>query len=115
MVKMIPRNEGFTCEKCGNSVDPVKYGGSYRNHCPDCLYSKHVDADIPGDRASSCGGLMAPIGVFTRRTGEHVLVHRCENCGLERFNRIAGDDDFTLVTKLSTVPVRKGKNAHPRQ
>lgn len=115
MVRMQPRNEGFTCEHCGKIVSPVSYGGSYRNHCPYCLYSKHVDSDVPGDRAANCGGLMAPIGVFTRRTGEHVLVHRCDRCGLERYNRIAGDDDFELVTKLSTVPVRKGKNAHSRQ
>lgn len=50
---------------------------------------------------------MEPTGVFTRRTGEYVLVHRCTKCGFERYNRIAGDDDFALVTKLSTVPVRK--------
>lgn len=105
---MIPRNEGFDCEHCGQTVKPVTYGGSYRNHCPYCLYSKHVDAEVPGDRASSCRGLMAPVGVFTRRTGEAVLVHRCEKCGFERFNRIAGDDDFDLVTRLSTVPTRKG-------
>lgn len=108
MAKMIPRNEGFTCEHCGREVSPVKYGGGYRNHCPFCLWSLHVDAEVPGDRASSCWGLMAPVGVFTRRTGEHVIVHRCEKCGFERFNRIAGDDDFDLVTKLSTVPTRKG-------
>lgn len=51
---------------------------------------------------------MAPVGVFTRKNGEHVLVHRCEVCQFERYNRIAGDDDFNLVTSLSTVPVRQG-------
>lgn len=109
MAKMVPRNEGFVCEHCGREVAPVEFGGSYRNHCPFCLFSKHVDTDTPGDRASSCGGIMAPVGVFTRRTGEHVLVHRCEKCGQERFNRIAGDDNFDLATNLSTVPTRKGK------
>ena len=107
-MKMIARNEKFVCAHCGREVEPIKYGGSYRNHCPYCLYSKHVDADTPGDRQNSCGGLMVPVAVFTRRNGEHVLIHRCEVCGLERFNRIAGDDDFDLVTNLSTVPVRKG-------
>src|SRR4051812_3056372 len=112
-MKMQPRNEGFICDHCSLRVDPIVSGGSYRNHCPFCLYSKHVDAGTPGDRAAAWGGLMAPIGLFPRRTGEHVLVHRCEKCGLERFNRIAGDDDFDLVTKLSTVPTRKGKtDAH---
>lgn len=54
---------------------------------------------------------MKPIGVFTRRTGEYVLVHKCERCGFERYNRVAGDDDFDLVTALSTVPLRK-KDLH---
>ncbi len=104
---MIARNDPFICENCGKKVTPLKYGGSYRNHCLYCLWSKHVDTDEPGDRKSICGGMMEPIGVFTRRTGEYVLVHRCQKCGFERYNRIAGDDDFEKVTGLSTVPVGK--------
>jgi len=98
-----PLNEGFTCKNCGRQVEPIVYGGSYRNHCIYCLYSLHVDSDTPGNRMSDCEGLMKPIGVFTRKSGEFVLVHKCEKCGFERYNRIAGDDDFDLVTKLSTV------------
>jgi len=99
---MIARNEGFICQNCGKKVPPIKYGGSYRNHCPYCLWSKHVDSVEPGDRKSPCQGMMEPIGVFVRRTGEYVLVHRCLKCGFERYNRIAGDDDFEKVTRLST-------------
>jgi len=102
---MIARNEGFICKNCGQKVAPVKYGGSYRNHCPFCLWSKHVDLNEPGDRKSTCQGMMEPIGVFTRRTGEYVLVHKCKKCGFERYNRIAGDDDFEKVVKLSTLPI----------
>ncbi|MCL5675720.1 MAG: RNHCP domain-containing protein [Patescibacteria group bacterium] len=104
---MIANNSGFVCQKCGKQVDRIKFGGSYRNHCPFCLYSKHVDTDTPGDRRNECRGLMKPIGVFTRRTGEYVLVHKCEKCGFERYNRIAGDDDFEKVAGLSTIPLRK--------
>lgn len=104
----IAKNEGFICEHCGKKVEKILYGGSYRNHCPFCLWSKHVDLEVPGDRENTCNGLMEPVGVFQRRTGEYVIVHRCEKCHFERFNRIAADDDFDLVTKLSTVPVRKG-------
>lgn len=98
-----PLNEGFVCKNCGKKVEPVTYGGSYRNHCPFCLYSLHVDGDTPGDRMSDCKGLMKPVGVFTRKTGEYVIVHKCEKCDFERYNRIAGDDNFDLVTSLSTV------------
>lgn len=94
----IARNDGFVCENCGKKVAPIKFGGSYRNHCPFCLFSKHVDGSIPGDRVEPCHGLMEPISVFTRRSGEYVLVHKCTKCHFERFNRIAGDDDFDKVS-----------------
>ncbi len=106
-MKMIARNEGFVCENCHYRVEPIKFGGSYRNHCPFCLYSKHVDTDTPRDRKNNCLGLMIPSAVFTRRTGEYVLVHRCQKCHFERYTRIAGDDDFELVTKLSSMTILK--------
>lgn len=53
---------------------------------------------------SACGGSMEPIGGFQRSNGEFVLVHRCLDCGLERFNRIAADDDFDLVLALPSLP-----------
>ncbi len=105
-MKFIARNDPFICEHCGKQVKPIRYGGSYRNHCPFCLYSKHVDAKIPGDRANPCGGLMAPMGVTSRRTGEYVLAHRCEKCGFERLNRVAGDDNPDLLSKLAGEPVK---------
>ncbi|MEK7218066.1 MAG: RNHCP domain-containing protein, partial [Patescibacteria group bacterium] len=38
----LPRQEPFTCEHCGTGVAPLPHGTS-RNHCPRCLWSKHVD------------------------------------------------------------------------
>ena len=58
---------------------------------------------------SACGGSMEPIGSFQRRKGEYVLVHCCLDCGLERFNRIAGDDDFELVLALPALPARTSR------
>jgi len=79
-------NTGFVCARCGETVVALT-NGSYRNHCPSCLHSLHVD-DGPGDRASACGGLMAPIGL--RRGAKHLqVVHRCLRCGLVRPNRVA--------------------------
>jgi predicted nucleic acid-binding Zn-ribbon protein len=43
---------------------------------------------------------MEPVGYFQRHNGEYVIVHACFGCGLERFNRIAADDDFDLVVSL---------------
>ena len=45
-------NTGFECGHCRSAV-PANSDGHYRNHCPYCLWSLHVD-DLPGDRASSC-------------------------------------------------------------
>jgi hypothetical protein len=96
----------FTCGHCRRFVGSLPSGGHHRNHCPYCLYSRHVDAATSGDRASACRALMPPIGAFQRPNGEHVIVHRCLGCGFERFNRIAADDDFDLVLTLPVVPPR---------
>lgn len=106
MPKFIARSDGFICGNCKKVVEPITFGGSYRNHCPFCLYSKHVDSGIPGDRANICQGLMRPIGVQTRKSGEFVLVHKCETCGFERLNRIAGDDNVDLLVEISGLPIK---------
>jgi DNA-directed RNA polymerase subunit RPC12/RpoP len=54
-------NTAFQCEHCGALIKALT-NGSFRNHCPYCLYSKHMD-NKPGDRESMCQGLMAPIGL----------------------------------------------------
>jgi hypothetical protein len=97
------REECFRCRHCKLLVGAVPSGGKHRNHCPFCLYSRHVDGRTPGDRASDCGCTMAPVGVFTRPNGEYVLVHRCLGCAFERYNRIAADDIFELVLALPVV------------
>lgn len=102
----------FRCRSCGLFVGPTISGGKHRNHCPYCLYSRHVDGDSPGDRASDCRGLMAPIGAFTRPKGEHVIVHRCLTCGFERHCRVAADDDFQRVLALPEVAPRGTARRH---
>ncbi|MGI8916943.1 MAG: RNHCP domain-containing protein [Chloroflexota bacterium] len=97
------REETFRCRHCKLLVGPVPSGGKHRNHCPRCLYSRHVDGRMPGDRASACGSAMAPIAVFARPNGEYVVVHRCLGCGFARHNRIAADDNFDLVLALPAI------------
>ncbi len=89
----------FICENCGKRVSLRAPGTHNRNHCPYCLYSLHLDND-PGDRRSVCRGKMAPVGKMYKKDGEEVVVHRCERCGFERRNRVAGDDDVEMVDKL---------------
>lgn len=93
-------NTGFDCAHCGARVPPHT-GGSYRNHCPTCLYSLHVD-EAPGDRSADCGGLMTPVGIDHRPAKGFVVVHRCLTCGAVRRNRaavgtVAPDDTDRLI------------------
>lgn len=57
---------------------------------------------------------MAPVAAFTRPTGEHVIVHRCLACGVERHNRIAADDDFDLVLRLAAADTRYARSRDQR-
>jgi hypothetical protein len=88
------KKEDFACEHCGSFVA----GNGYTNHCPVCLWCKHVDI-APGDRAAACGGMMKPIG-WTRRKQTFVVVHRCETCGFVRRNRLSPDDSMLIFAKL---------------
>ncbi len=85
----IRRNEGFRCDHCGHDVPPAR-GGGVRNHCPRCLRSKHVDGDVPGDRESTCGGVMDPVSWATAG-GVSSVLQRCRRCGHERPNRLRFD------------------------
>ena len=89
----IARQEPFTCEHCGVDVEPLETG-SYRNHCPKCLWSKHVDKDGPGDRASTCGGMMQPVGIDQNAKKGFLVLHKCISCGKEIRNTAAFDDDL---------------------
>ncbi len=95
--------EDFVCEHCGAEVK----GNGYTNHCPHCLYSKHVDIN-PGDRAENCGGLMEPIDLELK-DGRYILVHRCQKCGFVRRNKICEQDNFESVLALSRHRVERLK------
>ena len=92
----------FTCEHCYKKVlTEGNIGTKQRNHCPFCLYSKHVDEE-KGDRKAECQGLMKPIGLTFKkegegRIGEVMIVHLCEKCGKISINRIAADDKTSTI------------------
>ncbi|HEY0907765.1 MAG TPA: RNHCP domain-containing protein [Candidatus Paceibacterota bacterium] len=88
--------EDFTCGNCGLEVK----GNGYTNHCPKCLWSKHVDKN-PGDRLEECGGLMKPIAI-AKEGKDFVITHRCLRCGFERRKKVEEGDDFDAVIKISS-------------
>ncbi len=88
------------CVHCGWRMPSVALGTQHRNHCPQCLWSVHLDVR-PGDRAAGCGGAMMPIAVWARDQSEWAVVHRCERCGALRSNRVAGDDNELALMSLA--------------
>ena len=115
--------DGFRCRHCGAYVtrDILLSGVVNRNHCPYCLWSRHVDWQRAGDRMSACKGKMYPVGLALKRdrnkyaacSGELMLIHFCEDCGQISVNRVAADDlaeELLAVfenTALLTPPVRE--------
>jgi len=96
MKKFTRTVEDFTCEHCGSQVT----GNGFTNHCPSCLWSKHVDI-APGDRAATCANLMEPIAVSSDRKHGYRLLHRCSKCGAERWNRVSPNDSFEALLALA--------------
>ena len=87
--------EDFICEHCGAEV----VGSGYTNHCPKCLWSKHVDIN-PGDRAEKCGGMMEPIEIEFK-SGGFDIVHQCQRCGAVKKNKADENDDADALITLA--------------
>ncbi len=103
--------DGFFCVHCNQWIPLAEsVGTKNRNHCPFCLWSKHVDLEESGDRNSNCEGMMEPIGLVfknegfdkfgNKKIGELMLVHECQKCGRVSINRIAGDDDAREIMNV---------------
>jgi predicted RNA-binding Zn-ribbon protein involved in translation (DUF1610 family) len=110
-IKQEEGNNGFNCCNCGQWVAFSEFmGTAHRNHCPFCLWSKHVDLEEPGDRKSECKAKMKPIGLTLKhegvdkhgrlRQGELMLIHECTSCGKISINRIASDDGPESILKV---------------
>ena len=86
-------NESFECENCWKLIEKHPEW-SARNHCPHCLYSKHMDKDFPGDRLSECQWLMKPVWIDYKKNKWNMIKHKCVKCGKEILNKVAPDDNF---------------------
>ena len=67
----------FTCDNCDTRVVPDT---KTANHCPECLWSKHVWFGL-----NPCGALMEPVDTFPGpgQADWNVVWHRCTGCGYE--------------------------------
>lgn len=101
MPKFTRTTEDFTCGHCGASVK----GNGFTNHCPNCLWSKHVDF-FPGDRKNTCGGLMEPVGLELRDK-KYRLTHQCLKCGELTHCKTLPEDSIDALAKLSETLAKK--------
>jgi len=103
--------DGFTCQRCRQFVSSAAglAGVLNRNHCPYCLWSRHVDLYRPGDRLCACKAPMSPAGLTQKQTrkkyacfsnGELMLIHTCTGCSGISINRLAADDDPDQVMQV---------------
>lgn len=111
-------NHDFKCAHCHYHVTANSQfsGVVNRNHCPYCLWSKHLDLYRAGDRLSACKMPMMPVGLTTKRTnkkyfpqnqGELMLIHRCSGCGSLSINRIAADDNTELLYQIFETSLKE--------
>lgn len=105
------RWQGFRCANCGLQVtsDPLISGVNHRNHCPYCLWSRHLDLWESGDRLAACKAGMRPVGFVCKparskyglpRPGELLLVHACQDCEKVSLNRLAADDALETALEI---------------
>jgi len=103
--------DAFRCRRCNALVttQSMLSGVRNRNHCPYCLWSRHVDLFEAGDRLSACRSPMEPIGLTVkqrqkkygcRSSGELMLIHHCEVCDKFSINRIAADDTSDKLLEI---------------
>ena len=100
----------FRCLHCRQviSVDLTRSRVHNRNHCPYCLYSRHLDLYEAGDRLAACKEKMQPVALTIKKTrkkygsgkGEIMLIHQCVDCGTLSINRIAADDDAATILDI---------------
>ena len=99
MKRFLENDEEFICENCGKKVDKLVY--SSRDHCPYCLYSKHVDI-LPGDRSIECRGLLKPIGI-EKYKDTYKIIYKCDKCHEMHKNIVANDDNYDEIINLSVI------------
>ncbi len=91
------KDENFVCENCKRNVTKLNY--SARDHCPYCLYSKHIDIN-PGDRLNTCMGMLVPIDI-EKFKDTYKIIYKCEKCGMIHKNIAANDDNMDKIIELS--------------
>ena len=115
--------EDFKCAHCHVLVScaHVLSGVDNRNHCPYCLWSRHLDLYVAGDRLCACKAPMKPIGLTLKKSrnkyqregrGELMLIHECMECKSLSINCIAADDDAETLMAVFDESLIRSQELH---
>jgi Zn finger protein HypA/HybF involved in hydrogenase expression len=96
MKKFMKNDDEFICENCHQKVSKLNY--TSRDHCPYCLYSKHVDIN-PGDRENTCLGLLKPIDI-EKYKDTYKIIYKCKKCHQIHKNVMANDDNYDEILNI---------------
>jgi hypothetical protein len=102
MRKFVRNKENFVCKNCATFVE----GNGYTNHCPECLYSQHIDKN-PGDRQNECHGLMKPIDILTKGGDPKYVVHQCIICKIVKRNILSRLDSSQAIINVMSEKVKR--------
>lgn len=102
MKQFIRNKEDFVCSVCSYHVQ----GTGYTNHCPNCLYSLHVDTH-PGDRQEQCHGIMKPIDIVTQGGSPVDVIHQCQRCHVIKTNKLDDKDSMDAIIQVMEDKVRR--------
>lgn len=102
MRKFTRTKEDFVCINCSRLV----FGNGYTNHCPNCLYSLHIDK-YPGDRQELCRGIMVPVDIIFKGTNPHYIVYECKSCKILKKNITSTLDSTQAILKIIENRVKK--------
>lgn len=101
MARKFDPSHQFTCEHCGQRVPWMRWKGHdgyARDHCPHCLWSKHI---AMGEEAGypPCDGMMRGVAV----DDGNEIVLRCLGCGFS-YRRPTDDYLFSELDAGRSVP-----------
>lgn len=88
------KKEDFLCDVCNTYVS----GTGYTDHCPNCLWGKHVDAN-PGDRNAGCKGQLEPVRTEHDRNG-FIIKYKCRKCKMEKTVHASQHDNEVRLAML---------------
>ncbi|MBB1246207.1 RNHCP domain-containing protein [Streptomyces durbertensis] len=98
------RTDTFDCVRCGLTVTTFSPDGERRNHCPSCLYSRHL-VDQAAGGPSDCGARMAPISIAVLRDGRWAVIHRCVRCHELTSSPVCVDDNQLVLMRTAVRPL----------